>query len=201
MRADPARRRRRGRQEGRHRRRRRRLRPQLPGAQGPRLQGHRRVREAQAEAMRRSRDVKDAAARSAPRTSPSPLVPTTITVTAKSGREGTPLRLGHHRGDRRCGRGPDGHRARPSQAPPRRAHQVARHAHGARQAARRRRVPDHRRGRVELRVTRRSPQAESVLWRPSRMPCTAVWRRGTACRATVSRDLSTICPQICVPRT
>ena len=43
---------------------------------------------AQAKAMRRSRDVKDAAARSAAEEIAKTLVPTTITITAKAGTEG-----------------------------------------------------------------------------------------------------------------
>lgn len=44
--------------------------------------------ETQAESMRRSRDVKDAAARSAAQDIASTLVPTVITITAKAGGEG-----------------------------------------------------------------------------------------------------------------
>lgn len=44
--------------------------------------------QAQAEAMRRSRDVKDAAARAAAEDVAKTLVPTTITITAKAGPEG-----------------------------------------------------------------------------------------------------------------
>ncbi len=90
--ADPACRRRRGRQERRPGHGRRRLRPQLPAAQGPPFKastgGH-----AEAEAMRRSRDIKDAAARTAaeesrrpwcPPRSPSP--PRPGRATASSGR-------------------------------------------------------------------------------------------------------------------
>ena len=90
---------------------------------------------AQAEAMRRSRDIKDAAARAAAEDVAKTLVPTTITVTAKTGARRPPLRVGHHVRDRRGDRGPDGHRDRSSQAAPRRADQDARHPHGARQAA------------------------------------------------------------------
>jgi large subunit ribosomal protein L9 len=44
--------------------------------------------EKQADSMRRSRDVKDAAARSAAQEIASTLVPTVITITAKAGAEG-----------------------------------------------------------------------------------------------------------------
>ncbi len=44
--------------------------------------------EAQAEAMRRSRDIKDAAARAAAQDIASKLVPTVITISAKAGGEG-----------------------------------------------------------------------------------------------------------------
>ena len=44
--------------------------------------------QAQAEAMRRSRDIKDASARAAAEDVAKTLVPTTITITAKAGPEG-----------------------------------------------------------------------------------------------------------------
>ena len=75
------------RQAGRHRRGRRRLRPQLPAAQGPCHHRHPGV-EAQADAMRRSRDLRDARDREAAETVARTLVPAVIRIPARAGAEG-----------------------------------------------------------------------------------------------------------------
>ena len=106
--------------------------------------------EEQAQAMRRSRDIKDAAARGAAEEVATRLVPTTIKLSAKSGPEGRLFGSIGAGGDRHGDRRADGHRHRPQAVGAGRAHQGARHPHRARQAARRRGVPRHHRGRHPL---------------------------------------------------
>ena len=114
--ARPALRRRPGRQEGRHRRRRRRLRPQLPRAQGPGLQGHRRASRPRPRRCAAAATCATPPIGRPPRRSPRRSCPRVDHHHGAGRRRGQALRLGHHRRDRRGRRGPDRHRARPSQA-------------------------------------------------------------------------------------
>ena len=150
--------------------------------------------EAQATAMRRSRDVRDASDRAAAQE--------VATVARAEGRHdhgprrrrGQALRLGDHRRDRRRGRGPDGRRARPPPAPPRRADQDPRHPPRAGQAPRRGRVPDHGRGRRLL--------GPAVAGRPDPRPACfdAPWPEGCPQALSTARSVNIprVSPGLCL---
>ena len=87
---------------------------------------------AQATAMRRSRDLNDAKDRSAGEEVARVLVPKVITITAKAGTEGRLFGSVTSADVVDAVAVADRHRARPSQAPPGRADQDARHPPGAR---------------------------------------------------------------------
>ena len=105
---------------------------------------------AQASAMRRARDLKDAKDRESAEVVARTLVPMVIRIPARSGSGRKAVRFGHLRRRRRR-RGPAGQgHPRPPASASRRAHQVARDPRGAGEAARRRGVPGDRGGRPQL---------------------------------------------------
>ena len=158
---------RRARQARRHRRGRRRLRPQLPAARGAWPSRPPTARSTRPAKMRRARDLRDASDREAAQT---------IATHARAeghhdhgqGRQrGQAVRLGHRRRHRRRRRARRPASSSTASSSTSTTDQDARRAHGDRQAAHRRVVPDHasrssrpehdRPRRHPLRHTRRTP--------------------------------------------